>query len=159
MRRRTVNQALKSSPGRRGGSEADGGGSPSTRRRTVDQARHLRRTMSLPEVLLWQRLKGSPQGVSFRKQHPIDPYIVDFYCAAARLVIEVDGEVHVMGDRPGRDEVREQILRGAGYRMVRIAAKDILADADGVADGILALAAPPLHHASLVPLPASGEEF
>ena len=98
-------------------------------------------------------------GVSFRKQHPIDPYIVDFYCAAARLVVEVDGDVHIMGDRPGRDEVREQILRGAGYRMVRIAAKDILADADGVADGILALAAPPLHHAPHGPPPRSGEEF
>ena len=115
--------------------------------------------MSLPEVLLWQRLKGSPQGISFRKQHPIDPYIVDFYCAAARLVVEVDGEVHVMGDRPQRDEVREQTLRDAGYRVVRIAAKDILADADGTANAILALVAHPLHQVSLGPPPRSGEDF
>ena len=115
--------------------------------------------MSLPEVILWQRLKGSPNGVSFRKQHPIDPYIVDFYCASARLIVEVDGEVHVMGDRPQRDEVRERILRDAGYRVVRILAKDVLADADRTADAILAIALTPLHHASLVPLPASGEDF
>ena len=129
------------------------------RRRTVDKARRLRRDMSLPEVLLWQRLKGSPNGVSFRKQHPIDPYIVDFFCAAARLIVEVDGEVHLMSDRPQRDEARELFLRGLDYGIVRIAAKDILRDADGVAESILALAAPPLHHASLVPLPASGEEL
>ena len=128
------------------------------RRRTVDEARRLRRDMSLPEVLLWQRLKGSPNGTAVRKQHAIDPYVVDFYCAAARLIIEVDGAVHVMGDRPQRDEVRERFLRTAGYRIVRIAAKDILRDADRVADGVLMLVAPPLHHASLVPLPVNGED-
>ena len=129
------------------------------RKRTVDKARRLRRDMSLPEVLLWQRLKGSPNGVSFRKQHPIDPYIVDFFCAAARLIVEVDGEVHLMSDRPQRDEARELFLRGLDYGIVRIAAKDILADADGVADGILALAAPPLHHAPHGPPPRAGEDF
>ena len=71
--------------------------------------------MSLPEVLLWQRLKGAPQGIAFRKQHPIAPYRADFYCAAARLVIEIDGIPHDLGNRPARDEARARFLNGKGY--------------------------------------------
>ena len=116
------------------------------RRPTVYVARQLRREMSLPEILLWQRLRGSPQGISFRKQHPIDPYSADFYCAIAKLVIEVDGEAHNRGDRPQRDQVREQFLVANGHRIVRIAAVDVLRDPDEIASSIVALAANPLHH-------------
>jgi len=115
--------------------------------------------MSLPEVLLWQRLKGSPNGVAFRKQHPIDPYIVDFYCAAARLIVEVDSEVHTMDDRPQRDQAREQFLRSSHYRIVRIWAKDILRDADEVANSVLRLAATPLHQVTHGPPPHAGEDL
>ncbi|HWT11809.1 MAG TPA: endonuclease domain-containing protein [Allosphingosinicella sp.] len=102
--------------------------------------------MSLPEVLLWQRLRGSPNGISFRKQHPIDPYVADFYCSAARLVIEVDGEAHDRGDRPRRDETRTAFLQERGYQILRIVAGDVLKDPDGVAESIVAYAAAPLHH-------------
>ncbi len=136
----------------------DGGGG-SLRRPIVYAARRLRRDMSLPEILLWQRFKGSPMGATFRKQHPIDPYVVDFYCAAARLIIEVDGIVHDMGDNPQRDETRERFLTSKGYRIVRIAAKDIMIDADAVADSNLALALTPLHQVSLGPPPRPGEDF
>ncbi len=116
--------------------------------------------MSLPEILLWQRLKGAPQGVSFRKQHPIGAYRADFYCAAIRLIIEVDGIAHDMGDRPARDAARTHKLETQGYQVLRIAAADILKDADAVAEAIVSLAARPLHHAfGTVPLPASGEEL
>jgi very-short-patch-repair endonuclease len=115
--------------------------------------------MSLPEVLLWQRLKGAPQGVKFRKQHPIGGYRADFYCARSRLVVEVDGMAHDMGDRPQRDAVRTDLLRQQGYQVLRIPAADVLKSADAVADAIVARAAHPLHHASsMVPLPASGED-
>ena len=137
-----------------------GGGSETLRRPTVYAARRLRRTMSLPEVLLWQRLRGSPDGVSFRKQHPIDPYVADFYCSAARLIIEVDGEAHDRGARPERDETRTAFLAERGYRMLRIAAGDVLKDPDGVADSIVAYAANPLHHSlrRTVPPPRPGED-
>ena len=116
--------------------------------------------MSLPEVLLWQRLRGSPDGVSFRKQHPIDPYVADFYCSNSRLVIEVDGEAHDRGDRHERDEARDAFLHARGYRLLRIAAVEVLKDPDGVAAAILAAAADPLHPRALRggPPPRPGED-
>jgi very-short-patch-repair endonuclease len=117
--------------------------------------------MSLPEILLWQRLKGSPEGIAFRKQHPIDPYVADFYCSAARLIIEVDGEAHDRGHRPRRDEVRTAFLEEKGYRVLRILGADILKDADGVAASIVAYAADPLHHRAARggPPPRPGEDL
>ena len=135
-----------------------GGGGGSLRRPTVYAARKLRRAMSLPEVLLWQRLRGSPLGVRFRKQHPIDPYVADFYCSASKLVIELDGETHNRGRQPQRDDAREAFLRERGYRVLRIAAGDVLKDADSVANSIVAYAANPLHHPLDGPPPHTGED-
>ncbi|MEJ1968138.1 MAG: DUF559 domain-containing protein [Rhizomicrobium sp.] len=59
---------------------------------TFKRARALRRKMTLPEILLWQQLRGRKlRGLSFRRQHPVGPYILDFFCASAALAIEVDG--------------------------------------------------------------------
>jgi very-short-patch-repair endonuclease len=96
--------------------------------------------MSLPEVLLWQRLKARPGGLKFRRQHPAGRYVLDFYCSQARLVIEVDGIAHDMGDRPERDEARDQELGRVGLRILRIAASDILRDPDEIAASIIAYA-------------------
>ena len=106
------------------------------RRPVVDRARRLRREMSLPEVLLWQQLKLRPHGLKFRKQHLVDPYIVDFYCAEKRLVIEVDGIVHDMGENPVRDERRNALLAERQLEVLRIPAKDILKDVIAVAQSI-----------------------
>ena len=115
--------------------------------------------MSLPEVLLWQRLKGAPEGVSFRRQHPIGGYRADFYCVAAKLVIEVDGISHDLGDRPAHDEARTEALTAKGYRIVRLPAADVLRDPDQAAASIVAIASRPLHRpCGTVPLPASGED-
>jgi len=104
--------------------------------------------MTLPEVLLWRLLRGQPQGVKFRRQHPSGELGIDFYCSDARLVIEVDGIAHDMGDNPERDMNRDAWLRSNGIDTVRIPAKDVLKDVTAVADGILALALSrlPLHH-------------
>jgi very-short-patch-repair endonuclease len=139
-----------------------GGGAPSAtlRRPAVYVARKLRRTMSLPEVLLWQRLRGSPEGVSFRKQHPIDPYVADFYCSAARLVSEIDGQAHDRGDRPQRDEARAAFLKEPGYQVLRILAQEVMKDPDSVADSVVAHVADPLHHRAARggPPPRPGED-
>jgi len=115
--------------------------------------------MPLPEVMLWQAIRGGKTGAKFRRQHPIGPYIVDFYCRAAGLVVEVDGEAHNRADRPALDRVREQFLEENGYRVLRIAAADILRDLEGAVALIVALVASPLHHASHGPPPRSGEEY
>lgn len=57
--------------------------------RTVAKARTLRQNLSLPETLLWRLLKGQPQGIKIRRQHPIGPYILDFYAPSAKLGIEM----------------------------------------------------------------------
>jgi len=108
--------------------------------RTYTIARRLRRVMTPPEVLLWQRLRAPGEGSPrFRRQHPMGSYVLDFYCPAARLAIEVDGIAHSMGDRPERDALRDAWLIGRGLRVLRIAAIDVLADAGVVADGIVRL--------------------
>ncbi len=106
---------------------------------TLTKARKLRREMSLPEVLLWNCLRGKPMGVKFRNQHPIESYIVDFYCAEKRIAIELDGIAHDMGDRAARDEKRDARLRSWGIEVVRIAAAEVLRDADGTAHAIVKL--------------------
>jgi len=116
--------------------------------------------MSLPEILLWQRLRGSPEGIAFRKQHPIDPYVADFYCAASKLVIEIDGKVHDRGNRPERDENKAAFLTERGYDLLRIAAQDVLEDPDRAAQSIVTYAADPLHHRAARggPPPRPGED-
>jgi very-short-patch-repair endonuclease len=108
------------------------------------KARQLRRELSLPEKLLWVRLRSAE--VRFRRQHPIGPYVLDFYSPATNLAIEVDGFAHDTGDRPQRDEVRTEWLRREGIDVLRIPAKDVLADPDGVADSLIRLCTKPLHH-------------
>nr|WP_294089787.1 endonuclease domain-containing protein [Sphingomonas sp.] len=128
------------------------------RRPEVYVARRLRRTMSLPEALLWEALRGSRAGAKFRRQHPIGPYIVDFCCRATSLVIEVDGEVHGRGDLPERDADRDRFLADNGYRVWRIAAAEILHNLDSVIAAISADVAAPLHHALHGPPPRAGED-
>jgi very-short-patch-repair endonuclease len=95
--------------------------------------------MTLPEVLLWQRLRQRPEGLKFRRQHPAGQYVADFYCHEARLVVEVDGKSHDMGDNPARDDARDEWFQAIGLRVIRVPASDVLRDADeAVASMVLA---------------------
>ena len=96
-----------------------------------DRAKALRRTMSLPEVLLWRALKGGAvERLRFRKQHPTGPYVLDFYCHAVKLAVEVDGASHGAGDRPVRDERRDAWLAAQGIATVRLPAALVLRDVE-----------------------------
>jgi len=98
------------------------------------RARKLRREMSLPEVLLWQRLRRPESAaIKLRRQHAVGPYVLDFYCAAAKLCVEVDGEAHADTDRAFLDARRDESLARAGVRMLRIAAAAVLHDPDQIA--------------------------
>jgi len=121
---------------------------PKARPRTTATARHLRRKMSLPEVILWQVLRRHPGGLKFRRQHPSGQYVFDFFCSDACLAIEIDSEAHSRGDRPQRDELRDASFENAGIKTLRIAATDVLRDADAVVRWIIveAQARLPLHH-------------
>jgi len=108
---------------------------------TLKRARNLRRKMTLPEVILWRELRRDRfHELRFRRQHPIGPYVADFYCPAAKLVIEVDGRIHDY--TVDRDEERDAFLLGLGLRIIRIPASEVLADAMSVADGLVRLCGP-----------------
>ncbi len=100
-------------------------------------AKRLRREMSLPEVLLWNRLRGKPLGVKFRNQHPVANYVIDFYHAPKRIGFEIDGISHDLGDRPERDQGRDAELAKMGIEVVRIPASDVLKNVDAVAESIV----------------------
>ncbi|MCR6659245.1 MAG: endonuclease domain-containing protein [Asticcacaulis sp.] len=99
-------------------------------------ARKLRCDMTPPEARIWARLRVRDTGISFRRQYPIGPYVLDFYCAKARLAIEVDGLIHTIADHPERDERRDAWLLEQDITTYRIAASDVMADPDEVALGI-----------------------
>jgi very-short-patch-repair endonuclease len=85
--------------------------------------------MTLPEVILWDHLRaGKLGGHRFRRQHPLGLYVVDFYCPAARLVVEVDGAHHDTLAAIASDYQRDGWLTEQGNRVMRIAASDILDD-------------------------------
>ena len=104
---------------------------------TVGRARELRKKMTPPEVRLWVRLRARNDGEPvFRRQHPCGPYILDFYCSAAKLAVEVDGFCHALGDRAAHDARRRLYLSEQGIKVLRYQAADVLADADWIAGAI-----------------------
>jgi very-short-patch-repair endonuclease len=119
------------------------------------RAKKLRRQMTLPEVLLWQQLRRSGAGHHWRPEHAAGPYSLDFYCDAAKLCFEVDGEAHERGNRPDRDARRDAWLAANGILTLRIPAADILRNLDGVARFVSdhARECAPLHRPSDGPPP------
>lgn len=109
---------------------------PPKHRLKYEQARQMRKALTPPEARLWARLKGKPDGIHFRKQHPIGPYIVDFFCAQASLVVEVEGLIHTLPEVEARDMRRMDWLAAQGLEILRINAEDIMRDPDEVAYGI-----------------------
>ena len=129
--------------------------------KTFRRARQLRRQMSLPEVVLWQALrKARFAGLRVRRQHPIGPYILDFYCPAARLAIEVDGFAHDNAVAATHDARRDAWLAQRGVRVMRINAAEVLRDdkLGGVLLGIAEAAIAPSGLLRSPPPPLAGEE-
>jgi very-short-patch-repair endonuclease len=141
------------------GRRANGGGGGSLRKASVYRARKLRRAMSLPEVMLWQQLRGKKLGFKVLRQHPIGQYVADFYVSEARLVIEIDGDGHNRADNPTNDATRDKYLRDRGCEIMRIPAVEVLRDLGSVLEGIVAQVTSPLHHAPHGPPPRPGEEL
>ena len=121
-------------------------------------ARTLRREMSLPEVLLWQQLRRQATGYKWRKQHPAGPYILDFYCDALRLCVEVDGEAHNRDGRPQKDARRDAWLAGQGMLILRIPAVEVLRNMDDILSllDLHARERAPLHRPADGPPPPAG---
>ncbi len=98
-------------------------------------AREMRKEPTVAEKALWERLRGKQVGeLRFRRQHPIDKFIVDFYCAEARLVVEVDGPIHEQQQE--YDALRQEFIEGLGIRVIRFANDEVLQHTDGVVERI-----------------------
>jgi very-short-patch-repair endonuclease len=102
-------------------------------------ARHLRKTETIAEKRLWQELKKlRSQGYHFRRQHPLEGFIVDFACLGQRLIIEIDGAQHQLPENLRKDAQRDAHMRWGGYQVLRFGNGDIRDNLDGVLAEVLA---------------------
>jgi primosomal protein N' (replication factor Y) len=105
------------------------GGRSMTRR-----SQQLRRNMTDAECAIWQKLRHDQLGRRFRRQHPIPPYIADFACVEAKLIVEADGGQHA----DSSDQERDQYLQKQGWRILRFWNNDVLQNRTGVLQAIAA---------------------
>jgi len=109
-----------------------------------DLCRKLRQKQTKAEELLWECLRRKRlNGLKFRRQHPLGRYIADFYCAATRLVIELDGKVHDLKDQKEYDKMRRQIIEVHKIRIPRIKNEEIERNIENVLSRIADLTSPP----------------
>jgi very-short-patch-repair endonuclease len=119
---------------------------------TLENARNLRRGMTDAKRKLWQHLRGGRlYGLKFRRQYPIPPYAVDFYCEALKLVVELDGSQHSSTG----DAERTRYLQSQGMRVLRFWNNDVLLYTDAVVESILGVAGvlDPVFIRTLTPTP------
>ncbi len=115
----------------------------------------LRAEPSAAEKALWKLLRDRQlAGAKFRRQHPIDPFVVDFACVEAKLIVEVDGLNHALEEQRVFDTNRTAHLESAGWPMLRVSNDQVLSDPSGVTIAIAQALARPPHP---TPLPLSGE--
>ncbi|HVV34050.1 MAG TPA: DUF559 domain-containing protein [Vitreimonas sp.] len=125
--------------------------------RVTAKARTLRQNMTKAEVIHWVNLrKRALNGARFRRQHPIGPYIADFACPSAKLVVEVDGATHSIAEELAYDLRRTKYLEAEGWSVIRVSNTDVFENIDGVWLTIGARLAPPARFAR--DLPAGGED-
>jgi len=113
-----------------------------------DRRRYLRKNPTEAERHLWKILANNALGVKISRQVGIGTFIVDFCCRSQKIIIEVDGEIHEDKDNSECDKLREEILKGSGYRILRFKNEEVLRNTKKVLEKI---------KSHLTPLPALGE--
>jgi very-short-patch-repair endonuclease len=97
----------------------------------IDRARELRRDGSKAERIYWELLRAHRMsGIKFRRQHPIGRYFADFACVSRKLVIEIDGDHHA--DQVEADARRTADMKREGWRVIRFAANEVVANREGI---------------------------
>jgi very-short-patch-repair endonuclease len=105
--------------------------------RFKNRARKLRSTQTSAEAKLWQALRNRRLAEwKFRRQHPVDRYVVDFVTLAGKLIVEVDGETHSLPNEIARDAERTQVLESLGFHLVRVTNIDVYDNLDSVLEMI-----------------------
>jgi len=93
------------------------------RLKMVEVARTLRRTPTSTEALLWQNLRSRQRGYKVRRQQPIGPFVVDFYIPQVRLIVEIDGLIHI--EQQDKDRERQVLLEQLGLRFLRFSTAQV----------------------------------
>ena len=97
------------------------------------RARQLRKDETSAEWLLWQMIRNRKvKGFKFRRQHPTNKYITDFYCHEAKLVIELDGDIHLLDEIKAYDEIRETEIKELGLIVKHFTNEDVFTEAHKV---------------------------
>jgi very-short-patch-repair endonuclease len=113
-----------------------------TSAKVQQRARELRQEMTPEEKILWDRLRSRRlNGEKFRRQHPLGPFIVDYYCPAFRLVVEIGGDIH--DDQVNDDLERTRCLESHGFEVIRFRNSQVENDIDDVLAAILQACDPP----------------
>jgi very-short-patch-repair endonuclease len=123
-----------------------------TRERT-ERAQRLRRDMTPMEKKLWFRLREAKLGVSFRRQHPVGPFIVDFIATSIGLVVELDGGQHGTEAGLAADAARTRFLESKGLTVLRFGNSEMFENGDGVVEMIWLKVQAILASAGLTPTP------
>jgi very-short-patch-repair endonuclease len=114
--------------------------------------RKLRNDQTVAEQTLWRYLRNRGiGGAKFRRQQPMGPYILDFYCHEHSLVVEVDGSQHYEGPQAAHDTVRTAWLEAAGLRVLRFDNRQVLIETDAVLETILIALEGPSPHPNPLP--------
>jgi len=100
------------------------------------RAKELRNHPTDAERILWMYLRTSPRGYKFRRQHPAGNYILDFYCHALKIAIEVDGAIHNKEKIQEADRKRQKNLEADGIYVIRFSNKDVMTNIDCVNEQI-----------------------
>lgn len=101
-------------------------GSRNTSAQATLRAREFRREPSVAEAVFWEYVRNNKTGFKFRRQSPIEKYFLDFYCAEAKICVELDGEQHE--DRKEKDKQRDATLEEIGIKTIRIPNLDLFED-------------------------------
>jgi very-short-patch-repair endonuclease len=97
-----------------------------------DRRRKLRKNATSQEKLLWERLRNRKTGSKFKRQYSIGGYILDFYCAEKRLIVEIDGGIHRNRENQEYDRIRDKYFEDLEYKTLRISNDEVEQDIDRV---------------------------
>lgn len=100
--------------------------------RLYERRKYLRNNSTPQEILIWSKLKNSQLGFKFRRQHSIGGYIADFYCPSKKIIIEIDGSQHFIGENKEYDKTRTSFLEDLGMKVLRFNNGEINTNINGV---------------------------
>ena len=104
--------------------------------KTIIKARYLRKEDTGTEQILWKVLRNNNQGVKWRRQHPVDMFILDFYAPSIKLAVELDGSTHNIKETKEYDKIRTEYLESKNINLIRFWNSEIENNLSGVLDKI-----------------------